>query len=77
MISPNGNATINGTKITGTLKPDSEEDYVNSFSPSKPASKYIPNILSSEYPDAVKGEYVIVNYNTCLYKMQNILSTLI
>ena len=43
---------------------DSEEDYVNSFSPSKPASKYIPNILSSEYPDAVKGEYVIVNYNT-------------
>lgn len=43
---------------------DSETDYVNSFAPSQPASKHIPVILKSEYPDAEEGEYVIVNYNT-------------
>ena len=42
----------------------SEEDYANSFAPSQPASKHIPAILNSEYPDAEKGEYIIVNYNT-------------
>ena len=41
----------------------SEEDYANSFAPSQPATKHIPAILKSEYPDAEAGEYVIVNYN--------------
>ena len=38
----------------------SEEDYANSFAPSQPASKHIPAILNSEYPDAEKGEYIIL-----------------
>lgn len=29
----------------------SEEDYANSFAPSQPASKHIPAILNSEYPE--------------------------
>jgi hypothetical protein len=42
----------------------SEEDYTASFAPSHTAAKSIPGILKAEYPDAVSGDYVIVNYNT-------------
>lgn len=45
----------------------SETDYTEAFSPSNPASKHIPSILASEFPDAEKGEYVIVNYNRADY----------
>ncbi len=42
---------------------ESDADFIEAFAPSHPASKAIPSILSSAYPDAEKGSYVIVNYN--------------
>lgn len=42
---------------------ESDENYTEAFTPSKPASKSIPTILNSAYPDAVAGDYVIVTYN--------------
>lgn len=41
----------------------SEEDYTEAFAPSQTASRNIPKILRSQYPDAAEGRYVIVNYN--------------
>lgn len=41
----------------------SEEDYTLAFAPSKPADKNIPTVLKNAYPDAVNGDYIIVNYN--------------
>ncbi|MDD2961904.1 MAG: OB-fold nucleic acid binding domain-containing protein [Muribaculaceae bacterium] len=42
----------------------SETDFVTSFAPSKPAAKSISKILLDVLPDAEKGAYAIVNYNT-------------
>lgn len=42
---------------------DSDENYTEAFTPSKPASRNIPAILKGQYPDAAVGDYVIVNYN--------------
>lgn len=42
----------------------SSDDYTASFSPSHPASKNIPKVLSAAIDDAEAGEYVVVNYNT-------------
>ena len=41
----------------------SESDFINAFSPSHPASDYVPSILKSHYADAVEGNYAIVSYN--------------
>ncbi len=40
----------------------SDEDYAPAFSPSHSASAYLPNMLAQKYPDAVAGDYVVVNY---------------
>lgn len=42
----------------------SETDYTASFAPSHTAVKSIPGILKTAYPDAVSGDFVMVNYNT-------------
>lgn len=41
----------------------SDTDYIEAYTPSHPASKFVPRILSEEYADAEAGEYVIVSYN--------------
>lgn len=41
----------------------SETDYINAFSPSKPASKSIPAILASAISNPEKGEFAVVTYN--------------
>lgn len=42
---------------------ESQDNYVPCFSPSKPASKFLPTILKNALPDAVAGQYAVVNYN--------------
>lgn len=42
----------------------SEEDYTMSFAPSHTAARSIPGILKTALPDAIAGDYAIVNYNT-------------
>ncbi len=42
---------------------ESDDDYVNAFTPSTTASKHIPRILASVYDDAEAGEMVFVTYN--------------
>lgn len=39
-------------------------DYAAAFSPSHTADRSIPSLLEAAYPDAMAGQYVIVNYNT-------------
>ncbi len=41
----------------------SEEDFVEAFSPSKKASKFVPGILKAQFPNAKAGDYVVVTYN--------------
>ncbi len=41
----------------------SNEDYVDAFAPSHPASKFLAPIVADYYDDAEAGEYVIVTYN--------------
>ncbi len=41
----------------------SEENYAESFSPLAPASANIPRLLKTAFPDAVNGNYAVVNYN--------------
>ena len=41
----------------------SDENYAESFSPSYPASKYVPDFLASQYPEAKSGDFVYVKYN--------------
>lgn len=41
----------------------SDEDYTEAFAPSQPAARNLPKLLKAQYPDAVEGQYVIVNYN--------------
>lgn len=41
----------------------SDDNYINAFAPMLPASNFIPGILSNTFPDAEKGQYVVVNYN--------------
>lgn len=40
----------------------SDEDYVNAFAPSHPASKSLPYFLTDRYDDAEAGAYAIVTY---------------
>lgn len=42
---------------------DSDEDYINAFCPAVPASRFIPRILKSEFPDAEAGDFAVVSYN--------------
>lgn len=41
----------------------SDENYAESFSPLAPASASIPRLLKTAFPDAVNGNYAVVNYN--------------
>ncbi len=41
---------------------ESDNDYVNAFAPSKPASRFIPALLAAAYPDAAEGDLVVANY---------------
>lgn len=41
---------------------NSDNDYVNAFAPSKPATRFIPAILAAQYPEAAEGDLVVVNY---------------
>lgn len=40
-----------------------DDEYLNAFAPSCPASEFIPVILSDVYADTQSGQYVLVNYN--------------
>ncbi len=42
----------------------SETDYTESFAPSHTAVRSIPGLLKTAYPDAAKGDFVMVSYNT-------------
>lgn len=42
---------------------DSDDNYAAAFSPSTPASKWVPKIIKGALPDAKEGDYVVVNYN--------------
>lgn len=42
----------------------SETDYTASFAPSHTAARSIPGVLKAAYPDAQKGDFVMVSYNT-------------
>lgn len=61
-------AVINFSR--GSLYTLTDADYkkvwgedINIFSPSKPASDYLPEILAGAIPDAEKGAYVYASYN--------------
>ncbi|MDE6716530.1 MAG: hypothetical protein K2J74_08625, partial [Muribaculaceae bacterium] len=41
----------------------SDDNFINAFAPSHPASAYLPKILKAQYPDAVEGQYAVVGYN--------------
>lgn len=41
----------------------SDEDYIDAFSPATPASRSIPGILKTQFPDAAAGRYAVVTYN--------------
>lgn len=41
---------------------ESDNDFVNAFAPSKPASRFIPSLLAAQYPDAAEGDLTVVNY---------------
>lgn len=41
---------------------ESDNDYVTAFSPSRPASKYIPALLAAKFPDAADGDLVVAGY---------------
>lgn len=43
---------------------ESDENYTMSFAPSHTAARSLPGILKTALPDAVAGDYAIVNYNT-------------
>ncbi|MBD5261150.1 MAG: hypothetical protein HDS38_03350 [Bacteroides sp.] len=45
----------------------SDENYSPAFSPSHSASAYLPNMLAQKYPDAVSGDYAVVNYSSADY----------
>lgn len=45
----------------------SDENYSPAFSPSHSASAYLPNMLAQRYPDAVAGDYAVVNYSSASY----------
>lgn len=38
-------------------------NYAEAFSPGHPASKYVPALLKTQFPDAVAGAYAYVSYN--------------
>lgn len=42
---------------------ESDDDFINAFAPVRPASEYLPGILSATYPDATDGQYAYVQYN--------------
>lgn len=41
----------------------SDEDFIDAYAPDAPASRAIPSLLRTNFPDAVSGDYVVVNYN--------------
>ena len=41
----------------------SEEDYAESFAPSRQPAKFIPGMLTAAYPAAKEGDFTYVNYN--------------
>lgn len=41
----------------------SETDYINAFSPSKPAAKAIPDLLASAISNPEEGQFAVVTYN--------------
>lgn len=42
---------------------ESETDFVEAFSPLKPAAKFLPAILAEAYPSAAAGDFAVVTYN--------------
>lgn len=42
----------------------SNTDYTPAFTPLHQAQASLPGVLAAAYPNAVKGDYVVVNYNT-------------
>lgn len=41
----------------------SDENYAETFSPLAPASASVPHLLKAAFPNAVNGNYAVVNYN--------------
>lgn len=41
----------------------SDEDFINAFAPSTPASGSVPGFLAAKFPDAQSGRYAVVSYN--------------
>ncbi len=41
----------------------SDEDYIAAYAPATPASRFIPSLLKSEFPDAVSGDYAVVTFD--------------
>lgn len=41
----------------------SDENYAETFSPLAPATASVPKLLKAAFPDAVNGNYAVVNYN--------------
>lgn len=41
----------------------SDDDYIEAFAPMKPASAYLPSILSGAIENPMEGQYAVVNYN--------------
>lgn len=41
---------------------DSSDNYVDAFTPSTPASRFIPSLLAAAYPDAADGTLVVASY---------------
>ena len=37
--------------------------YAKAFTPERPASSYLPRLLSQRFPEAVSGDYVLISYN--------------
>lgn len=60
-ISKSPEMTVSEIQYQGVW--GSETDFVEAFSPSKPASDYIPGLLASEFPNAKSGDYAVVTYN--------------
>ncbi len=42
---------------------ESTKNYVESFTPEKPASSYLPAIIKAQFPDAEAGQYVVATFN--------------
>lgn len=63
MIGLNAADTYKVSTADYQMAYDSDEDYAESFSPSAPASYFLPRILEANMQDAEAGDYVLVSYN--------------